>query len=134
VPSETEFLGTVCIEREHERVRVAKCHMHTHVSIQKEWHALVPMNTVTRNSDAHTVGLGLIPLEYSPESLFILQDYFYVFVLDDESTRDEICYSPFCICFSLECVSTSLLSWCHLHTMRAIRAAGSKRTLSFKKY
>jgi hypothetical protein len=98
VPSETEFLGTVCIEREHERVRVAKCHMHTHVSIQKEWHALVPMNTVTRNSDAHTVGLGLIPLEYSPESLFILQDYFYVFVLDDESTRDEICYSPFCIC------------------------------------
>jgi hypothetical protein len=99
VPSETEFLGTVYIEREHECVRVAKCHMHTNVSIQKEWHALVPMNTVTRNSDAHTVGLGLIPLEYSPESLFILQDYFSVFVLDDESTRDEICYSPFCICF-----------------------------------
>jgi hypothetical protein len=107
VPSETEFLGTVYIEREHECVRVAKCHMHTRVYSKGMACSFVPMNTVTRNSYAHTVGLGLIPLEYSPESLFILQDYFSVFVLDDESTRDEICYSLFCICCFFSRVSAS---------------------------
>jgi hypothetical protein len=98
------------------RARACACckmpYAHTRVYSKGMACSFVPMNTVTRNSDAHTVGLGLIPLEYSPESLFILQDYFYVFVLDDEPTGDEICYSPFCICCFLPRVSASR-HFCH---------------------